>query len=58
MKYLKLYESFIKLIKEEIKKLVVGKNPDSIGMGPDMEKFKLTIALQLGIPVKAWFIEF
>jgi hypothetical protein len=27
--------------KEEIKKLVVGKNPDSIGMGPDMEKFKL-----------------
>ena len=26
--------------KEEIIKLVVGKNPDSIGMGPDMGKFK------------------
>ena len=26
--------------KEEIRKLVVGKNPDSIGMGSDMEKFK------------------
>ena len=26
--------------KEEIRKLVVGKNPDSIGMGPDMGKFK------------------
>ena len=26
--------------KEEIRELVVGKNPDSIGMGPDMGKFK------------------